>query len=108
LCGYFGEQLPEACGHCSWCATRRAQPVQTGPAPTPIQARLDVRQFRRVCAANPRALGEPRQQARFLCGLSSPALTSARLTADPLFGVLGEHRFADVLGWRAGTFTDPE
>ena len=47
----------------------------------------------------PTALGEPRQQARFLCGLSSPAITQARLARNPLFGVLEAHRFADVLTW---------
>jgi ATP-dependent DNA helicase RecQ len=47
-------------------------------------------------------LGHPRQAARFLCGLSSPALTKAKLTRHGLFGVFEERRFADVLAWCAG------
>jgi ATP-dependent DNA helicase RecQ len=41
----------------------------------------------------------PRPCARFLCGLTSPATSRAKLTRDPLFGVLAERRFADVLAW---------
>ena len=47
----------------------------------------------------PDALGQPRQQARFLCGLTSPALTRARLSSNPLFGILAAHHFDDVLAW---------
>ena len=41
----------------------------------------------------------PRQQARFLCGLTSPALTKAKLSKHALFGTLESQRFLDVLGW---------
>ena len=47
------------------------------------------------------ALGAPRQRARFLCGITSPATSRAKLTRDALFGVLAERRFADVLAWCA-------
>jgi len=61
-------------------------------------------------AKHPRALAEPRQVARFLCGLTSPALTREKLSRHPWFGVLAERRFADVLAfvgapamaWEAG------
>jgi ATP-dependent DNA helicase RecQ len=102
LTSYFGEQLPRACGHCSFCETGQSQLLPTEPRPAPIDSRVELTRFRRLCEAHPRALGEPRQQARFLCGLSSPALSQARLGADPLFGVLGQHRFGHVLAWCAG------
>jgi ATP-dependent DNA helicase RecQ len=49
--------------------------------------------------AQPQALAGPRQRARFLCGITSPATSRAKLTRDPLFGVLAERRFADVFDW---------
>jgi ATP-dependent DNA helicase RecQ len=49
----------------------------------------------------PEALGAPRQRARFLCGITSPATTRAKLTRGPLFGALATLRFADVLHWAA-------
>jgi ATP-dependent DNA helicase RecQ len=49
----------------------------------------------------PEALTEPRQAARFLCGLSSPALTRAKLSRHELFGALEERRFQEVLDWVA-------
>ncbi len=47
--------------------------------------------------AHPEALGETRQSARFLCGLTSPALTRAKLSRHPLFASLETHRFQQVL-----------
>ena len=46
---------------------------------------------------HPAELGQPRQLARFLCGLSSPATTRARLSRHELYGALAAHRFAAVL-----------
>jgi ATP-dependent DNA helicase RecQ len=99
LTSYFGEQLPTVCGHCSFCETRQPRSLPSAAAPAPIEALVEPTHFRRLCDAHPRALGEARQQARFLCGLSSPALSQARLSAEPMFGVLAEHRFGDVLAW---------
>ena len=49
--------------------------------------------------AQPDAPGQPRQQARFLCGLTSPAQSRARIGRNSLFGALDSLRFADVLAW---------
>jgi ATP-dependent DNA helicase RecQ len=100
LVGYFGEQLAGPCGHCTSCLTglpRGSMP--TLPPRAPIERQVDVAQFAALCGAHAAALGDPRQQARFLCGLSSPAITQARLSRNPLFGVLEGHGFADVLTW---------
>ena len=43
------------------------------------------------------ALASPRQVARFLCGLTSPATTRAKLRAHPMYGLLGAMPFHDVL-----------
>jgi ATP-dependent DNA helicase RecQ len=45
----------------------------------------------------PDALGQPRQLARFLCGLSSPATARERLSRNELYGALAAHSFASVL-----------
>jgi ATP-dependent DNA helicase RecQ len=75
--------------------------VPTAPLLPPLSTRLDVSAFMQLRDSQPAALGEPRQQARFLCGLTSPALTSARLSRDPLFGALEHYPFAEVLAWCA-------
>ena len=92
LVAYFGEERPEPCGHCTFCLSGTAQRL---PEPAPPAA-VDV-DLAELVEAHPVALGTPRQRARFLCGLSSPATTRAKLSRHPLFGALAERRFADVL-----------
>ncbi|HEX2094047.1 MAG TPA: RecQ family zinc-binding domain-containing protein, partial [Longimicrobiaceae bacterium] len=99
LLAYFGEAREEPCGHCTWCETGRPTRFPALPERTPIGESLDGAAFRRLVAENREALGHPRQQARFLCGLSSPALTRAKLSRHPLYGALEERRFAEVLAW---------
>jgi ATP-dependent DNA helicase RecQ len=96
LVAYFGEQRPEPCGHCSHCLGGRvALPgASATPAPATVVAPAELEALR---AAHPDELGQPRQLARFLCGLSSPATTRARLSRHELYGALAVHRFADVL-----------
>jgi ATP-dependent DNA helicase RecQ len=99
LVGYFGERRTEPCGHCTWCVTHRAARLPESPPFPPLPADLDTEAFAALCRAHPDALGEPRQAARFLCGLSSPALTAAKLSRHALFGVWEERPFAAVLRW---------
>jgi ATP-dependent DNA helicase RecQ len=99
LVGYFGETLAAPCGHCSSCAGPHRSQLPADCPPAPIAQQLDESAFASLCSAQPDALGEPRQQARFLCGLTSPALTQARLSRHALFGTLQEQRFGDVLAW---------
>ncbi len=63
---------------------------------------FDRAALRGLALAHPHALGDPRQMARFLCGLTSPATTRARLSRHALFGALAEHRFAQVMAWASG------
>ncbi len=101
LNAYFGETRPDPCGHCGFCLTGRAQvlPPPRPPAPLPPDIKSDVSLLQ---IAHPEALGEPRQAARFLCGLSSPATTKAKLGRHPLFGALEERPFAETLAWLGG------
>jgi ATP-dependent DNA helicase RecQ len=101
LVGYFGEQRAEPCGHCSYCLDGTAKRLPEAEPSPPLERVADPRSVRALREAHPDALGAPRQLARFLCGLTSPAATRARLSRDALFGVAAERRFADVLAWCA-------
>lgn len=98
LVGYFGEKRTEPCGHCGFCLSgkRRKLPPPREREPIPEELTEEIRALR---AAHPEALGESRQAARFLCGLTSPALTKAKLSRHPRFGALEEYPFAQVLSW---------
>jgi ATP-dependent DNA helicase RecQ len=101
---YFGEARGEPCGHCTWCETGRATTFPPRPDRGPVEGTIDAAAFRQLVRDNRGALGHPRQQARFLCGLSSPAITRAKLGKHPLNGALEDRGFAEVLAWceRAG------
>ena len=99
LAAYFGEVRTRPCGRCTYCRTGTAQVFPPLPEPPPITALLDVAQWRALRAGYPAELGPARPAARFLCGLSSPALIRAKLTRHPAFGALAERRFPDVLAW---------
>jgi ATP-dependent DNA helicase RecQ len=94
LLAYFGEDR-EACGHCARCAGRAAQPL---PAPRrPALGKREAAKVQALRAEGHAALATPRQLARFLCGLTSPATTRARLRNHADFGRLAATPFADVL-----------
>jgi len=95
LVEYFGERREAPCGHCSWCqhGQRTLPPL---PTPKPLK---DVPGLAALRAEHPAALGHPRQAARFLCGLSSPAVSRAKLGKHPLFGALEDRPFLDVLAF---------
>jgi ATP-dependent DNA helicase RecQ len=99
LLAHFGEVREAPCGHCTFCETGEARVFPPLPEPRPIAESVDARELRAVRDAHRDALGEPRQLARFLCGLSSPATGKARLGRHPLNGALEDRRFADVLAW---------
>jgi len=45
----------------------------------------------------PKALATSRQIARFLCGLTSPQLSAAKLSKHALFGTQAETPFREVM-----------
>ena len=95
LVAYFGETRAEPCGHCTYCRKGAAQVLPDAAPPAPIAADG----IAELAGEHPDALRAPRQRARFLCGITSPATTRAKLTRHPLFGVLAERSFREVLTW---------
>jgi len=98
LLEYFGEEHGE-CGHCSCC-----EGVGARPLPTARHRSLDDLPGDRLHELQRKgdgALDTPRQLARFLCGLSSPATTRAKLKGHSLFGFFESVPFQKVL-----TFVD--
>ena len=93
LLAYFGEDLGRNCGHCGRCAGDPAVNLEREEKPftPPLGELANLRQ------SHPGALRSPRQAARLLCGLPSPALTKAKLTRHALFGALDTIPFARVL-----------
>ncbi len=94
LAAHFGETRSEQCGHCSFCAQ--------GPSALPLPSGAKVPRlpvgFSGLRQAHAGALGDPRQAARFLCGLTSPATSRAKIHGHALFGSLAAVPFLDVLG----------
>jgi ATP-dependent DNA helicase RecQ len=58
---------------------------------------VDAQLIRRLRAEKHEALRTPRQLARFLCGITSPAATRAKLRQRPEFGQYSDLPFAEVL-----------
>ncbi len=99
LVAHFGEVREAPCGQCVPCLTGAMLPLPEPQAQPPLPSGLDVAAVRRARADHPAALGQPRQVARWLSGLGSPALTRAKLTKHPLSGELARRSFREVLAW---------
>ncbi len=95
LTKHFGEKLEKPCGHCDRC---RGVPAKTIKPPKFRRVTDDdIAAVRKLVDEKHAALNTPRQLARFLCGMASPAATRARLTRNNAFGLLADLPFAEVL-----------
>jgi ATP-dependent DNA helicase RecQ len=95
LTRHFGETLREPCGHCDRCRGIPAKTLKRRQPRRPTAEELES--VRRLVAEQHAALASPRQLARFLCGMTSPASTRARLTRHGAFGLLADLPFSEVL-----------
>jgi ATP-dependent DNA helicase RecQ len=59
----------------------------------------EAARLRKLRAEKHAALATPRQLARFLCGLSSPATTRAKLRKHADFGLMESTPFSEVLAF---------
>lgn len=96
LSAYFGEPLESNCGHCSRC-------IDDDSAFSELerpQYRIDDsiwQQAVRLRSNNPATLGTPARFAKFLCGITSPCLTRAKLTREDIFGAFADVPFQAIL-----------
>src|SRR5690606_13264548 len=93
---HFGETLASPCGHCDRCRGVAPRPVPRSAAVPP--AAEDLEAIGRLVAERHAALRTPRQLARFLAGIGSPALTRARLTRHDRYGLLEDTHLLQGLG----------
>jgi len=93
LLAYFGEELGRDCGHCGACSGDPA--VSLARPDTPFT--LPAAELATLRTQHPTPLATPRQVTRFFCGLSSPAMSKAKLTRHALFGSFETTPFARVL-----------
>ncbi len=108
LLGYFGEALPdENCGHCHHCRTGEPTATITLPA-TPIAefTEADTEEIRALIFEEIPSLSTPRQLTRYLCGLTSPATTRAKLTKRPEFARYATTPFRTVLAQVEACFAE--
>lgn len=101
LLDYFGETHGD-CGHCGRCEGQAARAL--APARQVALGQRERSEVERLVAERHEALGGPRALARFLCGLSSPATTRAKLRAHPMFGLFASAPFHDVLALAEGAW----
>lgn len=91
LMDYFGEPLQQPCGRCSGCLGVHAK------LPPRQQRPVDLSVIEKVFLEKHQALAQPRQLARFLCGIGSPQAGRAKLGKHPQFGHFTETAFPEVL-----------
>jgi ATP-dependent DNA helicase RecQ len=98
LANYFGDTATKSCGKCSFCLEQIVHLPAAQSAPD-LQNLLDVQMIKELVDIYPEALSEPRQLARFLCGMTSPKTTRAKLSKHQLFGICQTAPFPRVLDW---------
>ena len=95
LCERFDDALENECGHCSYCETRTPVKVANAtPVDIPPEKLLAALALQQSMPGN---LPEPADITRVLCGISSPAISKAKLTRHELFGACAQIAFASVL-----------
>ena len=97
LLRYFGEDLDADCGHCASCQDNGASPRDIPRSPEPPITVDHITHIKEVVNEGHAALRAPRQLARFLCGLTSPATTRDRLAKHDAFAMLEGFPFQKVL-----------
>lgn len=96
LAARFDSVLGKDCGHCSWCES--GKPVVLDKRQTVQPDAELIAQARALQAKHSETLATPVELARVLCGLSSPAISKAKLQKEPLFGRCESVDYRLVLG----------
>lgn len=94
LLRHFGEKMEQPCGHCDRC--RGIVPTRLKVSKPRKVTAIELLEIRGLADAQHASLGTPRQMARFLCGMSSPASMRARLYRLDGYGMLSDLPFGEV------------
>lgn len=94
LSAYFGEPLDEPCGTCSVCRGAHF-PIPSAPAVKDL-ATLSLAELAGPFVSK-LSTRDPRQIAKFLCGIPSPSLARAR--KEKGFAALETEPFHEVVAW---------
>jgi ATP-dependent DNA helicase RecQ len=97
LLRYFGEDLDADCGHCGSCLNPIKQTRDIPRSASKTITTDHVAIIQALIKEGHAALRAPRQMARFLCGISSPATSRDKLTKHDAFALLEAHPFQQVL-----------
>ncbi len=98
LARYFGDLSDHDCGQCSACLKIKIT-LPTAPTPPKPESLITRAEILEVTTAHPQIFTEARETTKFLCGLSSPKFTKAKLSKHALFGKLEQIPFLTVLDW---------
>ena len=94
---HFGDALKKPCNNCSGCESADHDRVPLEPElPRPIGGAAS-KLLNEMVLQYPKELAFARDQAKFLCGLSTPQMIRKRLTKHPAFGVCSNVPFTQVL-----------
>lgn len=94
LLRYFGEDR-SVCGHCCWCQGQKKPDLK--PCHMPSLAEQDRNRINLLISEGHKALRSSRQLTRFLCGITSPATTRAKLRNHGMFAAYDMYPFEKVL-----------
>jgi ATP-dependent DNA helicase RecQ len=97
LMSYFGEELGRDCGHCGNCLSKTKLERSIPKSPKRKITVEHVAAIQALMDEKHAALRAPRQIARFVCGITSPAASRDRLTRKDAFGMLQGFPFSEVL-----------
>lgn len=94
LAGYFGEILPNDCGHCSVCSGAVAKMVRSqNHQPIPLDLPIRTERFRTAAGTKGSAIAI----TRFLCGISSPLNSKLKVRSMHGHGSLERFPYTEVL-----------
>ena len=95
LMQYFGEMSAQPCGICNHC--RNTSPAQVNLSAAALLTTAQQTLIANLNSEGHAVLRKPRQLARFLCGLPSPATSRSTLKSHRAFGALADVSFPVIL-----------
>ena len=98
LAAHFDEILAQDCGHCSFCIHGKTQLPERKSQTIPEHLKQQIMQLISE-QESAQILQNPHVLARFLCGVTSPHLSKAKLTKHPLFSILENVPFKQIQEW---------